>query len=55
MNSKILVGIVAGLIAGVVFGIMMTMMTAPTPTGEAMPMMGMVAMVVGSFTRKAAR
>ncbi len=48
MNSKILVGIVAGLIAGVVFGIMMTMMTAPTPSGEAMPMMGMVAMVVGS-------
>lgn len=48
MNSKILVGIVAGLIAGVVFGIMMTMMNAPTPNGDSMPMMAMVAMVVGS-------
>lgn len=48
MNSKIIVGIVAGLIAGVVFGIMMTMMTAPTPNGDSMPMMAMVAMVVGS-------
>lgn len=48
MSSKLLTGIIAGLIAGVVFGIMMTMMTAPTPTGEAMPMMVMVAIVVGS-------
>ena len=48
MHSKIVAGVAAGLIAGVVFGGMMTMMSAPTPTGEAMPMMAMVAMVVGS-------
>jgi hypothetical protein len=31
-----------------VFGIMMTVMHAPTPDGGSMPMMGMVAQVVGS-------
>src|SRR5437899_6301784 len=48
MNSKIFTGIVAGLIAGVVFGLMMTMTAAPTPNGDSMPMMAMVAMVVGA-------
>lgn len=48
MRSNIGVGIIAGLIAGVVFGIMMTGMHAPTPDGGSMPMMGMVAQVVGS-------
>lgn len=48
MRSKITLGIVAGLIAGLVFGLMMQMMTAPTPDDGRMPMMGMVAMVVGS-------
>jgi hypothetical protein len=48
MYSKVLAGTVAGLIAGVVFGIMMTMMTAPTPDGRQMPMMTMVAQIVGS-------
>jgi uncharacterized membrane protein YagU involved in acid resistance len=48
MQSKIAAGAVAGLLAGVVFGIMMQMMSAPTPEGGRMPMMGMVAMVVGS-------
>ena len=48
MQSKVIAGVVAGLIAGVVFGIMMQMMTAPTPDGGRIPMMGMVAMVVGS-------
>lgn len=48
MYSKILTGILAGLIAGVIFGIMMTVMTAPTPTGREVPMMVMVAQIVGS-------
>lgn len=48
MQSKVIAGIVAGLIAGVVFGVMMQIMTAPTPDGGQMPMMGMVAMVVAS-------
>jgi hypothetical protein len=48
MHSKAIAGAVGGLLAGLVFGIMMTVMTAPTPDGGRMPMMGMVAMVVGS-------
>ncbi|MEO7137907.1 MAG: hypothetical protein ABI037_09325 [Gemmatimonadales bacterium] len=48
MRSNLTAGIVAGLIAGVVFGIMMTVMHAPTPDGGSMPMMAMVAKVVGS-------
>jgi hypothetical protein len=48
MRSNLTGGIVAGLIAGVMFGIMMTMMQAPTPSGGGMPMMAMVAQVVGS-------
>ncbi len=48
MRSNVTAGVVAGLIAGVVFGIMMTVMHAPTPEGSSMPMMGMVAQVVGS-------
>ncbi|MCI0442052.1 hypothetical protein L0152_02405 [bacterium] len=48
MKSNILVGILAGLIAGLVFGLMMQMMTAPTPHGNEMPMMAMVAQVVHS-------
>ena len=48
MQSKIGTGIVAGLIAGVVFGILMTIMNAPSPDGTEVPMMKMVAMVVGS-------
>jgi hypothetical protein len=49
MRSEIGNGIVAGLAGGVVFGIMMQMMNAPTPQGGQMPMMAMVAMVVGSM------
>ncbi len=45
MRSKLTAGIIAGLIGGLVFGMMMQMMK--TPDGK-MPMMGMVAMVVGS-------
>lgn len=48
MRSKLTAGIIAGLIAGVVFGVMMTLMHAPAPDGGSMPMMAMVAQVVGS-------
>jgi hypothetical protein len=48
MRSNVTAGIVAGLIAGLVFGVMMTIMHAPTPDGGSVPMMGMVAQVVGS-------
>jgi hypothetical protein len=48
VKSRIAAGVVAGLIGGVVFGVMMQMMSAPTPDGGSMPMMAMVAMVVGS-------
>jgi hypothetical protein len=48
MGSRIAAGIGAGLIAGVVFGLLMQMMSAPTPEGVRMPMMAMVAMIVGS-------
>jgi hypothetical protein len=48
MRSPVGAGIVSGLIAGVVFGMMMTMMTAPTPDGGRMPMMAMVAQILGS-------
>jgi len=41
-------GAVAGLVAGLVFGLMMQMMSAPGPDGARMPMMAMVAQVVGS-------
>src|SRR6266542_4936179 len=43
-----LAGAIAGLVGGVVLGVMMALMTAPTPDGGSMPMMGMVAMVVRS-------
>ncbi|MGH7563656.1 MAG: hypothetical protein ACREK5_04445, partial [Gemmatimonadota bacterium] len=45
---RIVPGAVAGILGGLVFGIMMQNMTAPTPEGMRMPMMAMVAMVVGS-------
>jgi hypothetical protein len=48
MRSRIVAGVVAGIVAGIVFGVMMQMMSAPTPDGGRMPMMAMVAMVVGS-------
>ncbi len=48
MRFRVLAGASAGVAAGVVFGAMMQMMSAPTPDGGAMPMMAMVAMVVGS-------
>lgn len=48
MGSRVTTGVIGGLIAGVMFGVMMQMMTAPTPDGSRMPMMAMVAMVVGS-------
>jgi len=48
MATRITWGAAAGLVAGLVFGMMMQMMNAPTPDGGQMPMMAMVAMVVGS-------
>src|ERR687898_1309003 len=48
MRSNLVAGIVAGLMAGVIFGIAMQVMHAPTPDGGSMPMMAMVAKVVGS-------
>ncbi|HEV8362482.1 MAG TPA: hypothetical protein VGQ52_03105 [Gemmatimonadaceae bacterium] len=48
MQSRISAGALAGIAGGLVFGIMMQMMSAPTPDGGSMPMMGMVAMVVRS-------
>jgi hypothetical protein len=48
MRNKTLAGAFAGLIAGLVFGVMMQMMRAPTPEGAQVPMMAMVAQVVGS-------
>lgn len=48
MRAKLLSGIIGGVIAGMLFGMMMQMMTAPTPDGKEIPMMAMVAMIVGS-------
>jgi hypothetical protein len=48
MNQKISAGIVAGLVAGLAFGLMMHLMKAPTPAGDEVPMMMMVAMIVRS-------
>jgi hypothetical protein len=48
MQSRLVAGVVAGFAGGVVFGLMMTMMTAPAPDGGRVPMMAMVAQVVGS-------
>lgn len=48
MQYRVGAGVVAGLIAGLVFGMMMQLMNAPTPEGGQMPMMAMVAKVVGS-------
>jgi hypothetical protein len=48
MGSRISAGLAGGVAAGVVFGIMMQMMVAPTPDGGGMPMMSMIAMILGS-------
>ena len=48
MQYRVGAGVVAGLIDGLVFGMMMQLMNAPTPEGGQMPMMAMVAKVVGS-------
>jgi hypothetical protein len=48
MQARIIAGVVGGLIAGVVFGVMMQLMTAPTPEGGRVPMMAMVAKILGS-------
>ena len=48
MRSRVLDGAIAGIAGGIIFGVMMQMMNAPTPNGQSMPMMSMVAMVVRS-------
>lgn len=48
MPGKISAGAAGGLIAGMIFGVMMQMMSAPAPDGTEVPMMAMVAKVVGS-------
>lgn len=48
MRSNVTAGMIAGLVAGFGFGLLMTLMQAPTPEGGSMPMMAMVAQVVGS-------
>jgi uncharacterized membrane protein YagU involved in acid resistance len=48
VQSKIGAGVVAGILSGIVFGLMMQMMTAPTPEGDRMSVMMMIAMVVKS-------
>ena len=48
MRNNVLAGVLAGLISGVIFGVMMQLMQAPTPDGTKVPMMAMVAQVVGS-------
>jgi uncharacterized membrane protein YagU involved in acid resistance len=48
MRTSVTAGTVAGLVAGIVFGLMMQMMSVPGPDGSRMPMMVMVAQVVGS-------
>lgn len=49
-QNKAAAGALAGLIAGVVFGVIMQVMQAPTPEGDQVPMMAMVAMVVRSHS-----
>ena len=48
MLRKIGDGVLAGVFAGVIFGVMMQMMSTSTPEGMRVPMMAMVAKVVGS-------
>jgi hypothetical protein len=48
MRSRVLAGALAGLSAGVVFGAMMQLMQAPAEGGGTVPVLRMVAMVVGS-------
>jgi hypothetical protein len=47
-RSRTVDGALAGIGGGLAFGLMMQMMMAPAPGGHEMPMMAMVAMVVGS-------
>jgi hypothetical protein len=48
MRPRVIDGAIAGVAGGIVFGLMMQLMSAPTPDGQSMPMMSMVAMVVRS-------
>lgn len=48
MRRALMAGAVAGLFAGFFFGVTMQVMMAPTPDGAKVPMMALVAQVVGS-------
>jgi len=48
MQARIVAGIVAVIVAGVVMGMGMQMMTMPNPQGDQVPMMAMVAQILGS-------
>ena len=48
MRSRVTAGALSGLLAGIAFGIPMQILLVPTPSGELVPMMAMVARVVGS-------
>lgn len=48
MMTRLKAGVIGGLVGGMVMGMLMTMMQAPTPDGGSMPMMAMVAMILGS-------
>jgi hypothetical protein len=48
MRNRVAAGVAAGLLGGLAFGAIMQVMTAPTPEGNQVPMMMMVAMVVRS-------
>lgn len=48
MQARVVSAVFGGLVAGLIFGMMMQMMTAPTPEGDRVAMMAMVAKIVGS-------
>jgi hypothetical protein len=45
--QRVVAGVISGIAGGIVFGLMMSMMSAPTPDGGAMPMIDMVGKIVG--------
>lgn len=48
MTTRLKAAVLGGLAGGTVMGVLMTIMQAPTPDGGSMPMMAMVAMILGS-------
>jgi hypothetical protein len=48
MTQRLKAGAIGGVAGGIAMGIMMTLMDAPTPDGNRVPMISMVAMILGS-------